>query len=87
MTGRLANLPRCGDHVLHHPSGEEWLVAWVEGADLAPAGWPECIARLSDCEVTFRCDDAAHRKAVDSWRVSSGGHRAQVLRLYGEGAA
>lgn len=77
-------LPRCGDHVRHRPSGENWLVAWAEGDDLAPAGWPNSMARLADCEVTFRCSDDVHRECVDLWRDSPGdSRRDRVLRLYG----
>ena len=40
-----------GDVVLHAPSGEQWLVACVRGDDLSWCGWPEGIARLSDCSL------------------------------------
>lgn len=77
-------LPRCGDHVAHGPSGEDWLVAWAEGEDLASAGWPCPLGRLADCTVTYRCSDAEHARAVEGWRrASPGGHRERVLRLYG----
>lgn len=53
-----------GDHVRHHPSGEEWVVlrsgqdgdgGWVE-----PAGWPPCRGRASDCALI---ETAADRRA------------------------
>ncbi len=82
--------PRCGDFVLHRPSGERWLVAYADPDrdDLAWFGWPNGLARLSDCEVVRRCTDDQHAKAVDEWRRSSGddGRRNRVLRMYG-GAA
>lgn len=79
-------IPRCGDHVLHRPSGEQWVVAWAEGDDLAPAGWPNSVARLADCEVTHRCTDEEHRSWVAEWRDLKDGdsRRARVLRLYAE---
>jgi hypothetical protein len=79
-------LPRCGDVVLHRPSGEMWLVAWAEGELLAPSGWPNGIAQLADCEVLKRCSDPEHAAAVDEWRRvhdCSDSRRARVLRLYG----
>jgi hypothetical protein len=40
-----------GDHVLHKPTGETWIVARVDGDRLAWCGWPEGWARLSDCRL------------------------------------
>lgn len=78
---------RCGDVVEHVPSGERWVVAWCEGDDLAPCGWPDGIARTADCRLVKAADDHAHRSMVRSWADSSGhggdSRRARVLRLYG----
>jgi len=38
-----------GDTVFHKPSGELWEVAVCDDKDLMPIGWPETIARPSDC--------------------------------------
>ena len=69
----IALEPRCGDTVLHRPSGETWRVAWADAEtdDLMYAGWPEGMARLSECDLTTRCTDAEHKAAVDEWRNSS----------------
>ena len=77
--------PRCGDHVLHRPTGETWVVAYAEGGDLVPAGWPPGIARTADCEVVRRASDAEHAASVEQWRDTSldGWVRPRVLRLYG----
>jgi len=40
-----------GDIVHHSPSGEDWVVAFVEGDMLSPLGWPETIAKVSDCTL------------------------------------
>lgn len=40
-----------GDTVLHRPTGEEWLVAFVDNDRLAWCGWPEGFALLADCEL------------------------------------
>jgi hypothetical protein len=48
---------RTGDTVRHEPSGEEWLVAYVEGTDLVPCGWPLTFAKVSDCKLVTACSD------------------------------
>jgi hypothetical protein len=40
-----------GDYVLHRPTGEQWIVAYVHGDRLAWCGWPEGEAALADCEL------------------------------------
>lgn len=60
LLDRAAEAPRCGDTVLHHPTGEHWLVAYVDGDRLAWCGWPEGEGRLSDCSILERCSDAEH---------------------------
>lgn len=51
---------RAGDIVHHEPSGEDWVVAYVDGDDLAWCGWPAGEARLSDCRLMKPCSDAEH---------------------------
>lgn len=40
-----------GDHVLHGPTGETWIVARVAGEELTWCGWPEGWAKLADCTL------------------------------------
>jgi hypothetical protein len=40
-----------GDSVIHIPSGEEWLVAGVDGDRLSACGWPESTAYIKDCKL------------------------------------
>lgn len=40
-----------GDVVRHRPTGEQWVVAFVDGDRLWWCGWPEGQAQLSDCEL------------------------------------
>ena len=79
-------IPKCGDHVHHEPSGEDWIVAWCEGDDLAPAGWPNSLARLSDCRITRRLGSPEHILAVLDWVKSPGNdsRKSKVERLYPE---
>jgi PRTRC genetic system protein C len=45
------------DHVRHQPSGEDWVVARVDGEHLWPAGWPRTRALLSDCLLVRKATD------------------------------
>lgn len=78
-------LPRCGDQVIHRPSGETWTVAFADKDVLAPAGWPDNRAQLSDCEIIVRCSDKEHAAQVAQWSMTTGPdtRRSSVLRLYG----
>lgn len=40
-----------GDVVLHRPTGERWVVAFVRDGRLSWCGWPEGTAALEDCEL------------------------------------
>lgn len=48
---------KTGDTVLHKPTGETWLVAYTDDANnrLAWCGWPQGLAKLSDCELIVEC--------------------------------
>jgi hypothetical protein len=84
---KSTELPRCGDHVVHRPTGELWLTAYVEEDMLVPAGQPVRSAPLADCEVVFRCSDEDHKRLVAVWQHAKDDvRRAQVKRLYGTGA-
>lgn len=58
---------RSGDHVHHGPSGETWVVAYVDGDRLAWSGWPEGSAEKSDCSLVWCCTDAEHEKHLREW--------------------
>ena len=68
---------RCGDTVLHKPSGEEWLVAYVDGDDLAWCGWPDGVARKSDCELVRSCTDAEHVARLKEIAKADAGRRTR----------
>lgn len=45
-----------GDTVYHKPSRETWLVAVVWQNELMPMGWPESIAKVTDCQLVDKGD-------------------------------
>ncbi len=51
---------RTGDVVLHRPSNEKWVVAYVKGGYLSPCGWPCGEAKVIDCELIESCTDEEH---------------------------
>lgn len=55
---------RAGDTVKHTPTGETWVVAGVDGDDLAWMGWPDGLARTSDCVAIGACSDEKHRRTL-----------------------
>lgn len=73
---------RTGDAVLHKPSGEDWLVAYVQGEYLAWCGWPEGEALLTDCELIRACTDEQHWKLVREIAASASGARARWAQWY-----
>jgi hypothetical protein len=50
---------RTGDTVFHKPTGETWLVAYVEddGRYLAACGWPFALVPVDQCELRARASD------------------------------
>ena len=50
MTEKIESIDT-GDIVLHGPTGETWVVAYVDGDRLWWCGWPPGEAKLSDCKL------------------------------------
>lgn len=48
-----------GDAILHKPSGETWLVAFVRHGRLTACGWPESQVLLTDCELKRKATPGA----------------------------
>lgn len=71
---------RCGDHVKHRPSGETWVVAYVEGDYLAWCGWPDGEAKVSDCELVYKCSDAEHLRRLQEIAAANAGRRTRVAQ-------
>lgn len=76
---------RTGDHVVHRPTGETWVVAYVDGDRLSWCGWPEGRADVADCERVHVATDDEHAALVREIAAVANDHRAgAVRRLYPE---
>src|SRR5438552_3029589 len=53
-----------GDYVRHGPTGENWVVACVDGDYLSWCGWPEGQAQLSDCTLTRKATPEERQKLL-----------------------
>lgn len=61
-----------GDTVYHGPSGEYWVVAYVEGNKLAWLGWPEGEADLADCKLIAKCTPEFREDTLKNMSASTG---------------
>lgn len=76
---------KTGDTVLHGPTGEEWVVAYVDIANnrLAWCGWPPGLAKFSDCTLVDVCSDEDSAKLIrEIADMNSDDHRRQWARRY-----
>lgn len=72
---------RTGDTVLHKPTGEEWLVACVQGDNISWVGWPEGTAKIADCVLIERgTDDERHKLLLSMANMSGDDHRKRYAR-------
>jgi hypothetical protein len=71
---------RAGDTVHHEPTGEDWVVAYVDGDYLAWCGWPAGEAKISDCWLKKSCTDEEHVKWLHDIAKADGkrGRRARL---------
>ena len=70
-----------GDTVKHGPTGETWLVAYVQGDHLAWCGWPEGEAQLSDCTLVKKASPEEREKLLRQMAdSSSSGPRQRYAR-------
>lgn len=60
------------DHVRHGPTGEEWVVAFVQGDRLAWCGWPEGLAALADCTLIRKATEAERVRLLRDMAESAG---------------
>lgn len=78
-----------GDFVLHKPSGEEWVVAYVENGRVACCGWPYTLAELSDCQLTAKATPEKRQKLLEDLSRMSGDdpRKTYARRLLSEQSA
>lgn len=70
-----------GDVILHKPSGEKWVVAFVTEDMLCCCGWPKSYAKLSDCElVTPATAEERERLLWDMARISGEDRRKRYAQ-------
>lgn len=65
-----------GDYVYHVPTGEKWVVAYVQGDRISWCGWPEGEANLSDCTLIQKATpDVRHKLLEDMAQMGTKGAR------------
>ena len=79
---------RAGDVVHHVPSGEDWALACDEvDGRVQPMGWPECMARASDCRMVKAASDEQRLfvlrllAGVENARAGDSRHRLAAYQL------
>jgi hypothetical protein len=60
------------DTVLHRPSGEEWLVAFVENGRLCACGWPCGYVPVKDCVMVDKAPEAERLELLRNMANISG---------------
>ena len=68
------------DKVHHAPSGETWVVAYVQGDRLAWCGWPPGEAALADCSLTEKATPAERDKLLHQLAKHGDDQRATYAR-------
>lgn len=74
---------KTADTVLHHPTGETWVVAYTDSANnrIAWCGWPSGLAKLSDCTLVQSATEEASEKLIRELAAKDGDdHRRQWAR-------
>lgn len=69
-----------GDYVHHGPSGEDWVVAYVQGEHLAWCGYPFGEAKLADCTLIQKAPPAARQERLESMAKAGNDPRAEYAR-------
>lgn len=78
---------RAGDVVKHRPSGEEWVLACDEESTgyVWPAGWPESLAKASECELIEPASNAERDDMLARVSESTGMRAHLAKRQRGSG--
>ena len=83
---------RANDHVHHGPTGEDWTLACDEqDGEIICCGWPETMARASDCTLIQATTDAGRLRMLAqvarSCHDQTRGSRAALQLATGKGGA
>jgi hypothetical protein len=70
---------RAGDIVHHEPTGEDWVVAYLDGEHIAWCGWPAGEAMARDCWLKKSSTDEEHRSWLEQI-AKSDGKRARMAQ-------
>ena len=70
------------DVVLHGPTQEKWVVAYVRGDCLAWCGWPEGEAKLSDCTLQKKATPEERNKLLIEMAAMKGDDSRGVYARY-----
>lgn len=72
---------RAGDTVKHQPSGEVWMLACDQShGDVLPAGWPETLAKATDCELVESATDDERLEMLTNVAKANAGLRSGLAR-------
>jgi hypothetical protein len=74
-----------GDVVFHAPSGETWLVAFVEGDRLIACGWPETVAQLEHCTLKRKATPEQRLKLLIEMQHAGGIRGAYAVQRLAKG--
>ena len=77
---RVQGVIDTADHVYHIPSGETWLVAYVDGTALVACGWPESRVALNKCLLTKKATPEEKLDLLQRLVFSSGSRAAHAVR-------
>lgn len=70
-----------GDVVLHRPTGERWLVAYVRDDNLCCLGWPESFARVSDCELIEFAEPTQRQLILENMAAMDGSDSRKMYAI------
>lgn len=81
-----------GDTVRHEPTGEDWLVAFVEDGRLCACGWPCSFVPVTDCTLIEKATNEERAGLIRDMAAMSGADprkafAQRVLAADGGGAA
>ena len=69
-----------GDEVLHRPTGETWLVAFVKGDRLAWCGWPAGTVPLGECRLVRKATRDERANLLQEMARTPGDFRGDYAR-------